>query len=62
MHVHHCDGDRQHNHQGNLMLLQECIHNAISRSYKAYLGEHWDAYVEMVARENEPAWLSEETA
>ena len=62
MHVHHCDGGRRHNCQGNLMLLQECIHNAISRAHRAYLLEHWEEYVEMIARENEPAWAREQTA
>ena len=62
MHVHHCDGDRRHNCEANLMLLQECIHNAISRSYRAYLMAHYDEYVEMIARENEPAWVREQTA
>jgi|ERR1017187_1917253 hypothetical protein len=62
MHVHHCDGDRRHNCQGNLMLLGEAIHNAISRSYRAYLAAHWDEYMEMIARENEPAWVREGAA
>jgi hypothetical protein len=62
MDVHHFDGNRQHNCQGNLMLLQACIHNAISRSYKKFLIEHYDEYVTMVARENEPEWLREATA
>lgn len=62
MHVHHNDHDRTHNCRSNLMLLQGCIHNALSRSYRKYLLNHWDEYMEWIRRENDtpPAWVTED--
>lgn len=46
MTVHHVDYEKAHNCVGNLMLLQRCIHNHISRAHQQYVRDHWEAYLE----------------
>jgi hypothetical protein len=62
MHVHHCDHNRRHNCEGNLMLLDSAIHNWISLAHRRYLLDHWDEYLRKIEAENTPAWVKEQTA
>ena len=59
--THHNDANRQHNCQGNLMLLQQCIHNAISRASQRYFMEHYAEWMEMRNRQTTDS-VSEQTA
>lgn len=43
--VHHIDHDRQHNCTHNLMLVDKCIHNAISGSRQAYIMAHYEEWL-----------------
>lgn len=58
MHVEHVDHSRTHNCHGNLMLLQECIHNAVTQAGIRYFREHF--YSNFSPSEaDEPEWVTE---
>lgn len=52
MTVEHVDHRRTHNCCGNLMLLEKCIHDRISRWHQTYLMRNYDAFIEHVQEEN----------
>ncbi len=43
--VHHIDYHKRHNCQGNLMLLDNQIHNALSRSRRRFILDHYEEFV-----------------
>jgi hypothetical protein len=63
MTVDQMDHRRTHNCHQNLMMLQDVIHNAISRAYRKYMSEHWLEWEEMMRqdreRESVPDWVVE---
>ena len=42
--VDHMDHNKLHNCPGNLLMLQKCIHDVISRSHQQYINDHWEEY------------------
>lgn len=57
--VHHNDHNKTHNCQGNLMLLQKCIHDAISNSYRSYILANYSAYLQWLNDRSAPDWVTE---
>ncbi len=52
--VHHLDHHKTHNCQGNLMLIDDIIHGAISRSRRKYISDHYLEFLEWQA--NQDRW------
>ena len=52
--VDHVDHNKQHNCQGNLILMEKKIHDVISRAYQLYIQDHYEEYLEWLhCREDE---------
>ena len=50
--VHHIDHQKRHNCPDNLMLLDYRIHNALSRSYRKYILDHYAEFLTWQAEQD----------